>query len=147
LFDCQKNSFEASAKDASELDMDILFRVRRPEEAGGGFWENALTEHMVVDAVASDAAPSDRTMHTQGKMYGLQFEENWYVIGESDGKGDIPPFVLVAYKGHTLQGNYEGSFVYAKEPRLPEAAIPAVREAAAKSDLKWDDYTRIDNTW
>jgi hypothetical protein len=127
--------------------MGIFFRVNRPEEAGGGFWENALTEHMVVDAVATDAAPGGRTMHTQGKMYGLEFDENWYIIGESDGKGDVPPFVLVAYKGHTLQGNYEGSFVYSKEPQLPAAAVPAIREASAKAGLNWDDYTRIDNTW
>ena len=147
LFDCQKNTFEASASDASELDMGIFFRVLRPQNAGGGFWENALTEHMVVDAVQKEASENGRTMHTQGKMYGLQFDENWYIIGESDGKGDVPPFVLVAYKGHTLQGNYEGSFVYSKEPILPAAAVPAVREAAAKAGLNWDDYTRIDNTW
>ena len=145
LFDCQTNTFEASADDASELDMGIFFRVLRP---GGGFWENALTEHMVVDAVKGGASSEGgRTMHTQGKMYGLQFDENWYIIGESDGKGDVPPFVLVAYRGHTLQGNYEGSFVYSKEPVLPAAAVPAVREAAAKAGLNWDDYTRIDNTW
>ena len=148
LFDCQTNTFEAQAKgDASELDMGIFFRVKRPADVGGGFWENALTEHMVVDAVSPDYKEGGRTMHTQGKMYGLQFDENWYIIGESDGKGDIPPFVLVAYKGHTLQGNYEGSFVYSKEPQLPAAAVPAVREAAAKAGLNWDDYTRIDNTW
>jgi hypothetical protein len=126
----------------------IFFRVNRPAEVGGGFWENSLTEHMVVDAVL-DANPKadSRTMHTEGKMNGLTFDENWYIIGESDGKGDIPPFVLVAYKGHTLQGNYEGSFVYAKEPVLPAAAVPAVQEAAAKAGLDWNDYKRIDNTW
>jgi hypothetical protein len=125
-------------------------RINRPEDAGGGFWENDLIEHMVVDAKKDPetfaSQPGSRTMHTQGKMYGLQFDENWYIIGESDGKDGVPPFILVAYKGHTLQGNYEGSFVYAKEPRLPEAAIPAVREAAAKAELNWDDYQRIDNT-
>jgi hypothetical protein len=149
LFDCQTNTFAASESDGSELDMGIFLRVRRPEEAGGGYWENELSEHMVVDAVkdGEDAKPGARTMHTQGKMYGLQFEENWYILGESDGKNDIPPFKLVAYKGHTLQGNYEGSFVYAKEPRLPESAIPAVREAAAKAGLNWDDFQHIDNTW
>ncbi|KAG7352844.1 VDE lipocalin diadinoxanthin de-epoxidase domain containing protein [Nitzschia inconspicua] len=147
LFDCQTNTFEATEDDASELDMGITLRVRRPEEAGGGYWENNLMEHMVVDAVKNPSSdPGARTMHTKGKMYGLQFEENWYVLGESDGKKDIPPFKLVAFKGHTLQGNYEGSFVYAKEPRLPEAAIPTVREAAAKAGLNWDDYQRIDNT-
>ena len=106
---------------------------------------------MVVDAAnpskESSGEEIGRTMHTEGKMYGLKFSENWYILGESDGKGDIPPFKLVAYKGHTLQGNYEGSFVYAKEPVLPEAAIPAIREAAAKNGLNWDDYKKIDNTW
>lgn len=148
LFDCQTNSFKATDKDASELDMDIFLRVRRPEEVGGGFWENALSEHMVVDAVLdSSQSPGDRTMHTEGKMNGLTFDENWYILGQSDGKGDIPAFVLVAYKGHTLQGGYEGSFVYSKDPVLPDAAVPAVKAAAARAGLNWDDYQRIDNTW
>jgi hypothetical protein len=149
LFDCQTNKFQPSnAGDSSELDMGIFFRVNRPEASGGGFWENALTEHMVVDAVKDNAKnPLGRTMHTSGKMYGLQFNENWYILGESDGKGDIPAFKLVAYKGHTLQGNYEGAFVYSKESILPEAAVPAVRQAAAKAGLNFDQFTRIDNTW
>lgn len=154
LFDCQTNTFtpsENAKDDASELDMGIFFRVIRPDSIGGGYWENALTEHMVVDASAGiDNAgdnPSKRTMHTEGKMYGLKFNENWYIIGESDGKGDIPEFKLVAYKGHTLQGNYEGAFVYAKESKLPEAAKPAVREAAARAGLNFDDFTVINNLW
>ena len=106
---------------------------------------------MVVDGTGPNKSvpnPSGRTMHTEGKMYGLKFNENWYIVGESDGNKDgIPPFKLVAYKGHTLQGNYEGAFVYAKEPVLPAAAIPAVKEAAAKAGLDFDKFTRIDNTW
>lgn len=162
LFDCQKNTFIRTSD--KELDMGIFFRVQRPVESGGGFWENELTEHMVVDtvvaagdasaleaspAVVTDAnsdAAAGRTMHTSGKMYGLQFSENWFILGESDGKGDVPPFKLVAYKGHTLQGNYKGAFVYAKEPRLPDAAKPAVREAAARAGLNFEDFTVIDNT-
>ena len=158
LFDCQTNSFKATSD--RELDMGIFFRVRRPAESGGGFWENQLTEHMVVDqattregevevanaADTNDLNPAGRTMHTSGKMYGLQFSENWYILGESDGKESVPPFKLVAYKGHTLQGNYDGAFVYAKEPLLPEAAKPAVRDAAAKAGLNFDDFTVIDNT-
>ena len=148
LFDCQTNTFKATNSDASELDMGIFFRVKRPDNVGGGFWENALTEHMVVDQKGDkvEAGMVGRTMHTQGKMYGLQFDENWFIIGESDGSKGIPPFKLVAYKGHTLQGNYEGSFVYAKEPVLPKEAIPAIREAASAAGLNWDDYQRIDNS-
>ncbi|GAX22627.1 hypothetical protein FisN_17Hh008 [Fistulifera solaris] len=138
LFDCQTNTFERV--NDKELGMGIFFRVRRPE---GGFWENSLTEHMVLEDTKSKDAP---TMHTEGKMYGLSFSENWYILGESDGSKDVPPFKLVAYKGHTLQGNYEGAFVYAKEPILPAAAVPAVREAAAKAGLDFGQFTRIDNT-
>mmetsp|Transcript_18558 Transcript_18558/g.33628 ORF Transcript_18558/g.33628 Transcript_18558/m.33628 type:complete len:426 (-) Transcript_18558:181-1458(-) len=150
LFDCQTNTFQPSSggdkNDYSEVDMGIFFRVLQPQEAGGGYWENSLTEHMVVDAVVDPKNPSGRTMHTEGQMYGLKFNENWYIIGESDGKGDVPPFKLVAYKGHTLQGNYEGAFVYSRESKLPAAAMPAVKAAAAKAGLDFDKFTRIDNT-
>lgn len=174
LFDCQTNTFTPSVgSNNRELDMGIFFRVKRPVESGGGFWENQLTEHMVVDAAAAVApnknnrgvgvepanavaadgsndfnagSSNGRTMHTSGKMYGLQFSENWYILGESDGKGAVPAFKLVAYKGHTLQGNYEGAFVYAKESKLPDAAKPAVRDAAARAGLNFDDFTVIDNT-
>ncbi|GKY98227.1 hypothetical protein MPSEU_000780400 [Mayamaea pseudoterrestris] len=142
LFDCQSNTFQQTSP--NELDMGIFFRVKRPAESGGGFWENALTEHMVVDEPSSD--PTVSTMHTSGKMYGLTFQENWYILGESDGSKGIPPYKLVAYKGHTLQGNYEGAFVYAKERILPAAAVPSVKEAAAKAGLDFDKFTRIDNT-
>lgn len=149
LFDCQSNTFEVTPgneKDFSELDMSISFRVSRPVSSGGGFWENSLTEHMVIDSVRGGENPSGRTMHTAGKMYGLSFDENWYILGQSDGKGDVPPFVVVAYKGHTLQGNYEGAFIYSKERVLPNAARPAVRESLAKAGLDFDKFTRIDNS-
>jgi hypothetical protein len=126
--------------------MGIFFRVRRPVESGGGFWENALEEHMVVDDASSPTDEIKSTMHTGGKMYGLSFAENWYILGESDGSKGIPPFKLVAYKGHTLQGNYEGAFVYAKESVVPAAAVPAIKEAAANAGLDFDKFTRIDNS-
>ena len=144
LFDCQTNTFRQTAP--NELDMGIFFRVRRPVESGGGFWENALEEHMVVDDASSPTDEIKSTMHTGGKMYGLSFAENWYILGESDGSKGIPPFKLVAYKGHTLQGNYEGAFVYAKESVVPAAAVPAIKEAAANAGLDFDKFTRIDNS-
>ena len=142
LFDCQTNTFAQTSP--RELDMGIFFRVKRPVESGGGFWENALEEHMIVDDSSPD--PTVSTMHTAGKMYGLKFQENWYILGESDGSNGVPAYKLVAYKGHTLQGNYDGAFVYAKEPVLPAAAVASVKEAAAKAGLDFDKFTRIDNT-
>jgi hypothetical protein len=79
-------------------------------------------------------------------MYGLTFSESWYILGESDGKNGVPPYKLVGYRGRTLQGSYEGSFVYAKEPILPAAAIPAIRADAARSGLNWDEFQPIDNS-
>lgn len=149
MFDCQTNTFSIdtnAGNDASEIDMGIKFRVNRPKESGGGFWENALTEHMVIDAIRKEDNQSGRTMHTAGKMYGLTFEENWYILGESDGKGDIPEFKVVAYKGHTLQGNYDGSFIYAKESVLPSAAVPAIRDILSSNGLDFNEFKRIDNT-
>jgi VDE lipocalin domain len=90
LFDCQTNTFTKTS-DNNELDMDIRLRISRP---GGGFWENDLQEHMVLD---DPSARTGRTMSTKGKMYGLSFQENWYVVGESDDK--TPPFKLVAFQG------------------------------------------------
>ena len=43
-------------------------------------------------------------------------------------------------------GNYEGSFIYAKEPVLPETAIPAVRDIVSKAGLDFNQYSKIDNT-
>lgn len=79
-------------------------------------------------------------------FFSLTFEENWYILGESDGKGDIPEFKVVAYKGHTLQGNYDGSFIYAKESVLPSAAVPAIRDILSSNGLDFNEFKRIDNT-
>ena len=69
LFDCQSNTFTPMEDDASELDMKIDLRVPRPEESGGGYWDNSLVEHMVVDSSPRNKDlpnPAKRTMHTEG---------------------------------------------------------------------------------
>ena len=154
LYACQYNAFQFQPGRTDQLDMDIHLRVERPLEAGGGFWENNIYENMIVDATATKRDDSSnmgqeeatRTMHTVGKMNGLQFLENWFILGESDGSGNVPEFKLVAYRGHTLQGGYEGSFVYSRTPELPEAAIPSIRKAAKKAGLDFDQYQKIDNS-
>lgn len=39
-------------------------------------------------------------------------------------------FVFVQYKGHTLQGSYDGGFVYARKPVLPSSALAKVARVA-----------------
>jgi len=72
-----------------------------------GFWENHITEELI-----EDGPNAKRTMHSMGRMFGLTFWENWYVIGENSGEEGLPPFKFVYYTGHTLQGNYEGESVW-----------------------------------
>lgn len=99
-----------------------------------GFWENHITEELL-----GDGPGARRSMHSVGRMFGLTFWENWYVIGENDpseaakasgevpassGSGGttgrmasvvsgaeegLPPYKFIYYTGHTLQGNYEGA--------------------------------------
>lgn len=74
LFDCQTNTFTTpeGVSDSSELDMGIFFRISRPKENGGGFWDNQLVEHMVVDGAPVNKGipnPAKRTMHTSGRFH------------------------------------------------------------------------------
>ena len=45
-------------------------------------------------------------MTVEGKMFGLTFHEQWYVLGKGDG------YRVVAYIGDTQQGPYDGAFVF-----------------------------------
>lgn len=51
-----------------------------------------------------------------------------YVTGQSTDPG--AEFVFVQYKGHTLQGSYDGGFVYSRKPYLPSAALAKVSRVA-----------------
>jgi len=42
-------------------------------------------------------------------MFGLTFHEQWYVLGKGEG------WRVVAYRGDTQQGPYDGAFVYTAE--------------------------------
>lgn len=51
-----------------------------------------------------------------------------YVTGHSTDPGE--EFVFVQYRGHTLQGSYDGGFVYARKPYLPKTALAKVARVA-----------------
>lgn len=54
-----------------------------------------------------------------------------YVTGQSTDPGE--EFVFVQYRGHTLQGSYDGGFVYARKPFLPKTALSKVARVARVS--------------
>lgn len=104
-YPCQINSFSPRADGG--LDNDILFRVPKPEGQGEGSWQNNFVESM-----ANSKGPEGKaSMTVEGKMFGLTFHEQWYVLG----KGSSPDWRVVAYIGDTQQGPYDGAFVYTKE--------------------------------
>lgn len=85
-FDCQKNTFSVAQvgqqqqqEDGGEsesgttgevADIKVNFRLAKPDS--DDFWENTITEQLQVDP-----SGSPRTFHTDGKLFGLSFKENW----------------------------------------------------------------------
>lgn len=104
-YPCQINTFTPQADGG--LNNDILFRVPKPEGRGGGAWQNNFLESMANNKGSEGKA----SMTVEGKMFGLTFHEQWYVLG----KGTSPDWRVVAYIGDTPQGPYDGAFVYTKE--------------------------------
>jgi len=99
-YPCQVNTFTKTANGG--LENDILFRVPKPD--GSGSWTNNFVETM-----ENSRGPEGKaSMTVEGKMFGLTFHEQWYVLGKGEN------FRVVSYIGDTQQGPYEGAFVYTK---------------------------------
>ena len=100
-YPCQTNTF-VRQPDGS-LKNDILFRVPKPD--GSGSWQNNFKE-----AMADSRGPEGKaSMTVEGKMFGLTFHEQWYVLGKGDG------YIVASYIGDTQQGPYDGAFVFTQQ--------------------------------
>jgi len=153
-FECQRNSFRAAdgkpASGAKTVAMDVKastaaveVEYAMPRERLGMPTETfhaTLNEKLEFDTVPG----SRRTAHTEGKMFGLTFWENWYLIGEN--KPKEAEFKFVYYTGKTLQNRYEGAFVYARTPELPQNALPSIYKIARESGLDPTRACCIDNS-
>lgn len=126
MYPCQINTF--SPRTDGGLDNDILFRVPKPEGQGNGVWQNNFVESMAN----SKGAEGKASMTVEGKMFGLTFHEQWYVLG----KGSSPDWRVVAYIGDTPQGPYEGAFVYTKEKNALSGPDGAVIRSGVDAALK-----------
>lgn len=145
-FDCQKNSFTVDGR-SSAVDVDFSMVARR---AGKGEISSPLhmKEKMDFDdasfrSVGGKMMKSRRTAHTEGRMFGLTFWENWYVIGEN--KPNEEPFKFVYYTGKTLQNTYSGAFVYARTPSVPESSMAAIQRVARDAGMDPTKFCRIRN--
>ena len=155
-FDCQRNSFAKAGKtSASEVGAEIgangmaveveytMPRVRAgsaPETVKETLHE---TLQFDTDSKGQALAGSQRTAHTEGKMFGLTFWENWYLIGQNDNAEK--DFRFVYYTGKTLQNRYEGAFVYARQPEIPKDALPHIYSIAREAGMEPTGMCCIDN--
>ncbi len=114
-YPCQINTFSPTSDGG--LENDILFRVPKPG-GGGGAWQNNFVEKMAN----SKGPQGGASMTVEGKMFGLTFHEQWYVLGKGEN------WRVVAYRGDTQQGPYDGAFVYTKEK---DALAPGGGEGVA----------------
>lgn len=140
-FDCQQNTFNLE-KQGSENVLEAHIKFRMPRQRQPGYFENNLLEDLLVDAPTSK-----RAMHTTGKMFGLTFWENWYVIGESDPSAtkDLQ-YKFIYYTGHTLQESYQGAFVYTRSPTASPELFPILEQQAKAAGLKFSSFCKINNS-
>lgn len=85
-FDCQRNSF--ILKDANTLDMIATFRIPKPK-GDPGYLQNRIIEELHSVDKGKKATTSLANMQSQGRMFGLTFWENWYILGETKSSGSI----------------------------------------------------------
>jgi len=162
-FDCQRNTFDSGTKLASNeggaqqqqqpmgrevavnigstgVDVEVEYAMPRAR-LGQPTQTFSSTVH---ETLQFDNTPgSRRTAHTEGKMFGLTFWENWYVIGQN--KVNEPQFRFVYYTGKTLQNRYEGAFVYSRTPELPRDAMPSIYKIARQAGMDPTRFCCIDN--
>jgi len=146
-FDCQRNSFSKPAAAVVSTDigpktMEVEVEFRMPREREGeapSTFRQTLHEKLQFDSTPG----SHRTAHTEGRMFGLTFWENWYLIGENSKQE--PQFKFVYYTGKTLQNKYEGAFVYARKPELPAAALPHIYKIAREAGMEPTNFCAVDN--
>ena len=134
-YPCQTNEFRPDGKGG--LTNDILFRVPKPD--GSGAWQNNFLESM-DDSRGPEGKAS---MTVEGKMFGLTFHEQWYVLGKGN------DFRVVSYIGDTQQGPYDGAFVFTKEKDtlLKDAKLRAEVDGIVKgAGLDPKQMLPIDNT-
>jgi len=68
-----------------------------------------------------------------------------YILGGNDGANGKPAFWVVTYRGHTMQGSYDGAFIYYKEKTLPKEMIPDVNAVLKKRGWTVESFTAINN--
>lgn len=153
-FDCQTNSFTAgdltetgatinTEGATTKVSVEYTMPRQRIFDRRVGAPPTPIKSSVEEELIFDPANPR-RTARTQGRMFGLTFWENWYVIG-ANGPNE-PEFRFIYYTGKTLESRYQGAFVYTRTPELPEQLMPAVERIAKEAGLDTAKACRIDNS-
>lgn len=151
-FDCQTNTFSAvdftEAQDTSTEEatsrVSVEYSMPRQRIFNRRVGSPATPiKSTVQEELVFDAPNSRRTARTQGRMFGLTFWENWYVIGANT--PEQPEFRFIYYTGKTLESRYQGAFVYTRTPELPTDLLPTVDKIARQAGLNPAKGCFIDN--
>jgi len=163
-FDCQKNKFEVKSKDT--VGMEALFRI--PRQSFPGYLQSKIVEDLHVTAPVNEEVAAQ--LQSQGRMFGLTFWENWYILADEDSVRSSPQIdfsiqkvlttttsprsqavdkkdgmKLVFYTGHTLQGSYKGAFVYSRSSQMTPQLFESASKLIRKAGLKPTDFCVIRN--
>jgi hypothetical protein len=76
-FDCQRNKFEIKNKET--LKMEAIFRI--PRQTSPGYLQSKIIEEL--HATSKDETYFLSHLQSKGRMFGLTFWENWYILGDS----------------------------------------------------------------
>lgn len=172
-FDCQLNRFSSFSEKGQDIDrsafIDVDFSMVAKRSNGLEQVKDFRMNERVVfdpDNFISERTgaieTSHRSAHTQGRMFGLSFWENWsafvmffepalaestvrirYILGENT--PEEAPFKFIYYTGKTLQNTYSGAFVYARSPELSPQALAHVYAIAKEAGMEPDKFCRIRN--
>eukprot|EP00640_Fibrocapsa_japonica_P001149 CAMPEP_0113938888 /NCGR_PEP_ID=MMETSP1339-20121228/5300_1 /TAXON_ID=94617 /ORGANISM="Fibrocapsa japonica" /LENGTH=422 /DNA_ID=CAMNT_0000942211 /DNA_START=146 /DNA_END=1414 /DNA_ORIENTATION=+ /assembly_acc=CAM_ASM_000762 len=131
-FDCQVHFFDSPQPGLFYA--KINWRISEPD---GEFFTKNVVQRFVQDK----KNPAHLINHDNEY---LNYKDDWYVL-------DYEPdnFVLVYYKGsNDAWDGYGGAFLYTRSSTVPEAIVPRLEAAMAKSETpyKWSDFTLTDNT-
>lgn len=129
-FPCQVHYF--TSPEPGKMFIRINWRVNRPN---GQFYERSDLQRFVQDP------------NMPGAIYNhdnevLHYQDDWYIAAyERDA------YFLVYYRGRNdAWDGYGGATVYTRAPTLDAAYVPALREAAQRVGLRFEDFQMTDNS-
>lgn len=76
-------------------------------------------------------------------FFGVEFWENWYILGEND--PGTPEFKFIYYNGKTRQNTYEGAFVYSRTQEISPESMQKVYQIAKDAGMDPHQFCRIRN--